>query len=147
LHEKNFSSFALSLIDGNEPGIGNTGMAVKKKPNISKKPKPLFKRAKKLDTIHHVAISVPNVAKGVEWYTSRFNCRVEYIDDTWALLAFANTKLALVLPQEHPSHFALSRPDANKFGELVTHRDGLSSVYITDAFGNAIEVLEESSLG
>ncbi len=97
----------------------------------------------KLDTIHHVAIPVPNVAQAVEWYTSRFNCCVDYLDDTWALLAFANTKLALVLPHEHPSHFALTRPDANKFGDLVTHRDGLHSVYITDAFGNSIEVLEE----
>jgi hypothetical protein len=90
-----------------------------------------------------VAIPVPNVVHAVEWYTSHFNCIVEYIDDTWALLAFANTKLALVLPQEHPAHFALSRPDANKFGDLVTHRDGLNSVYINDIFGNAIEVLEE----
>ena len=100
-------------------------------------------KSSKLDRIHHVAIPVSNVAQAVEWYTSRFNCCVDYIDETWALLSFANSKLALVLPQEHPSHFALSRPDANKFGELVTHRDGLHSVYITDAFGNSIEVLEE----
>jgi catechol 2,3-dioxygenase-like lactoylglutathione lyase family enzyme len=111
--------------------------------NASPKKAKRMSTSSKLDTIHHVAIPVPNVAQAVEWYTSRFNCCVEYIDDTWALLAFANTKLALVLPEEHPSHFALTRPDANKFGELVTHRDGLHSVYITDAFGNAIEVLEE----
>jgi catechol 2,3-dioxygenase-like lactoylglutathione lyase family enzyme len=96
-----------------------------------------------LDTLHHVAIPVRNMAHAIEWYTSRFNCTVEYIDDTWALLAFANAKLALVLPQEHPAHFAISRPDANQFGQLVTHRDGLHSVYITDPFGNAIEVLEK----
>jgi len=111
--------------------------------NASPKKAKRMSTPSKLDTIHHVAIPVPNVAQAVEWYTSRFNCCVEYIDDTWALLAFANTKLALVLPEEHPSHFALTRPDANKFGELVTHRDGLNSVYITDAFGNSIEVLEE----
>ena len=97
----------------------------------------------KLDDIHHIAIPVPDISKALEWYTSRFNCRVEYVDETWALLEFANTKLALVLPHEHPSHFALSRPDANKFGDLVTHRDGLHSVYITDAFGNSIEILDE----
>jgi catechol 2,3-dioxygenase-like lactoylglutathione lyase family enzyme len=97
----------------------------------------------KLDHIHHIAVTVPNIAKGLEWYTSRFNCEVEYVDKTWAMLKFANTQLALVLPKEHPSHFALSRPDANKFGELVTHRDGLKSVYITDAFGNSIEILED----
>jgi len=60
---------------------------------------------------------VPDIAKVVEWYTSRFNCHVEYVDTTWALLEFANTKLALILPHEHPSQFTLSRPDANKFGE------------------------------
>lgn len=118
-------------------------MAAKGKSPLTKKGQPPS-RPPTLDTIHHVAIPVTNVAEAVEWYTSRFNCGVDYIDDTWALLAFANTKLALVLPQEHPSHFALSRPDAHKFGELVTHRDGLNSVYITDAFGNSIEVLEES---
>lgn len=99
-------------------------------------------RKPKLDSIHHVAIPVPDIAKALEWYTSRFRCRVDYVDDTWALLSFANTKLALVLPHEHPSHFAITRPDANKFGELVAHRDGLHSVYITDAFGNSIEILE-----
>jgi catechol 2,3-dioxygenase-like lactoylglutathione lyase family enzyme len=97
----------------------------------------------KLDHIHHIAIPVPNIAKALEWYTSRFNCEVEYVDETWALLEFANAKLALVLPHEHPSHFALTRPDAKKFGALVTHRDGLHSVYITDAFGNSIELLED----
>ncbi len=96
-----------------------------------------------LDCIHHVAIPVPNIATALEWYTSRFNCQVEYVDETWALLEFANAKLALVLPNEHPAHFALSRPDANKFGELTAHRDGLNSVYIKDPFGNSIEVLEE----
>ena len=96
----------------------------------------------RLDHIHHVAIPVPDIPKAVEWYTSRFHCRVDYVDKTWALLAFANTKLALILPHEHPPHFALSRPDANKFGELVTHRDGLHSVYISDAFGNSVEILE-----
>ncbi len=111
--------------------------------NASPKKAKRMSTPSKLDTIHHVAIPVPNVAQAVEWYTSRFNCCVDYLDDTWALLAFANTKLALVLPHEHPSHFALTRPDANKFGDLVTHRDGLHSVYITDAFGNSIEVLEE----
>ena len=97
----------------------------------------------KLDHIHHIAIPVPDIAKALEWYTSRFNCEVEYVDETWALLDFANTKLALVLPHEHPSHFALTRPDAKKFGDLVPHRDGLHSVYITDAFGNSIEILED----
>ncbi len=122
--------------------VGKKRAKSKRPGTVINKSKQLSTRSK-LDLVHHVAIPVPNVAQAVEWYTSHFNCIVEYIDDTWALLAFANTKLALVLPQEHPAHFALSRPDANKFGDLVTHRDGLNSVYINDIFGNAIEVLEE----
>ncbi len=98
-----------------------------------------------LDQVHHVAIPVPNVAQAVEWYTSRFHCRVDYHDDTWALLEFGNTKLALVIPRQHPSHVAIARPDANKFGELIEHRDGLKSVYIKDPFGNTIEILEDPS--
>ena len=98
----------------------------------------------KLDQVHHVAVPVPDIAKAVKWYTSQFHCQVEYIDDTWALLEFANTKLALVLPQQHPSHFAIARPDASNFGKLVNHRDGLNSVYITDPFGNSVEVLQDS---
>lgn len=96
-----------------------------------------------LDPIHHVAIPVPDIAKALEWYTYRFHCNVEYVDETWALLKFANARLALVLPREHPPHFAVTRPDANKFGELTTHRDGLNSVYITDPFANSIEILEK----
>jgi len=125
-----------------QPKVSHKRMATKRLNPVNKKGRPMSIPLK-LDTIHHVAIPVPNVAQAVEWYTSRFNCGVEYLDDTWALLAFANTKVALVLPHEHPSHFALTRPDANKFGDLVTHRDGLHSVYITDGFGNSIEVLEE----
>lgn len=112
------------------------------KKKASKKGTPAIKP--RLDHLHHVAIPVPDIAKALEWYTSRLNCHVEYVDETWALLEFANAKLALVLPHEHPSHFALSRPDAKNFGELVPHRDGLHSVYITDPFGNSIEIMEET---
>ena len=111
----------------------------KKKTNKRQAPPKLLR----LDHIHHVGIPVHNIAKAVEWYTSRFHCRVEYVDETWALLEFSNTKLALVLPREHPTHFAINRQDANKFGELVTHRDGLHSVYINDPFGNSIEIMEK----
>lgn len=86
---------------------------------------------------------MPDIATTLEWYTSRFHCRVKYVDETWALLKFANTTFALVLPHKHPSHLALSRPDANRFGELVPHRKSLRFAYSKDGFGNAIEFLEE----
>ena len=34
----------------------------------------------------------------MRWYRENFRCAVDYEDDTWALLDFANVKLALVLP-------------------------------------------------
>ena len=35
-----------------------------------------------LDTIHHTAIQVKDIAKAVIWYTEHFACEVEYQDDS-----------------------------------------------------------------
>jgi len=99
----------------------------------------------RLDTIHHIAVVVPDIHEGVAWYTQHFHCTVEYIDETWALLNFANTKLALVLPEQHPNHFAITRPDAETFGTLTLHRDGLKSIYIQDLAGNPLEILKDDN--
>ncbi|WP_447970896.1 VOC family protein [Nitrospira sp. M1] len=96
----------------------------------------------RLDTIHHIAVVVPKIDEGVAWYTKQFHCTIEYVDDTWALLNFANTKLALVLPDQHPGHFAVTRQDAEIFGTLTEHRDGLKSIYIQDLAGNPLEILK-----
>ncbi|MCA9470727.1 MAG: VOC family protein [Nitrospirales bacterium] len=98
-----------------------------------------------LDTIHHIAVVVSDIEEGVSWYTKHFHCIIEYIDETWALLQFANTKLALVLPHQHPAHFAIVREDAEKFGTLTTHRDGLKSIYMKDIAGNPLEILKEEA--
>nr|MCU0228715.1 VOC family protein [Bryobacterales bacterium] len=55
-----------------------------------------------LDTLHHLAIAVEDIASAVDWYTRTFACQVRYQDDTWALLQFANIQVALVIPQQHP---------------------------------------------
>jgi catechol 2,3-dioxygenase-like lactoylglutathione lyase family enzyme len=94
-----------------------------------------------LDSIHHVAIEVQDVHSVVEWYTKTFHCRVAYQDETWALLEFANIKLALVVPRQHPGHIAFVHPEAEKFGTLKPHRDGTRSVYIHDPAGNPVEIL------
>jgi catechol 2,3-dioxygenase-like lactoylglutathione lyase family enzyme len=96
-----------------------------------------------LDSIHHVAVVVPDVRQAVEWYTRTFNCRVNYEDASWALLDFANIHLAVVLPSQHPAHIALSIPEAEQFGPLTTHREGTRSVYIRDPFGNALELIAQ----
>lgn len=94
-----------------------------------------------LHTIHHVAIAVRDVGEAVQWYTKTFACTVSYRDDTWALLEFANIKLALVVPDQHPPHIAFVHPEAAMFGPLKRHRDGTRSVYVVDPAGNAVEIM------
>ena len=96
-----------------------------------------------LDRIHHIAVVVPDIQKGINWYTKNFHCTVEYVDATWALLNFANTQLALVLSHQHPGHFAVTRSDADKFGKLTRHRDGLKAIDIKDRAGNPLEILKD----
>ncbi len=94
-----------------------------------------------LDSLDHVAIPVEDVASAVDWYRSTFRCEVKYQDSTWALLRFANTSLALVIPSQHPAHIGFVSPDAEKFGALKTHRDGTRSCYVNDPAGNSVEIL------
>jgi catechol 2,3-dioxygenase-like lactoylglutathione lyase family enzyme len=103
--------------------------------------------ADELDAVHHVAVSVKNVGQAVDWYTERFRCHVVYQDETWAMLRFANMHLALVIPSQHPPHIGITNPRAERFGALKTHRDGSRSVYVPDPSGNAVEILDEASLG
>jgi catechol 2,3-dioxygenase-like lactoylglutathione lyase family enzyme len=94
-----------------------------------------------LDSIHHVALPVPDIKSAVEWYTKTFRCRINYQDATWAMLEFANVKLALVIPSQHPGHIAFEHPEAERFGTLKAHRDGTRSVYVKDPAGNPVEIL------
>ena len=96
---------------------------------------------KRLDRIHHTAIQVKDIATAVSWYTKRFTCEIEYQDESWAMLKFANTSLALVRPEQHPYHFAIVTDDLSSYGEAIPHRDGTASVYIKDADANNVEML------
>jgi catechol 2,3-dioxygenase-like lactoylglutathione lyase family enzyme len=95
---------------------------------------------KSLDTMDHVAVSVSDVAETVAWYRQHFQCKVAYQDETWALVEFANIRLAFVLPSQHPDHFAVLG-DPSAYGQPKKHRDGTSSVYIKDPNGNNVEIL------
>jgi extradiol dioxygenase family protein len=101
---------------------------------------PAPKEIKVFDTIDHLAVPVGDVQGTVDWYLKNFSCKVVYQDDTWALLEFANIRVAFVLPQQHPPHFALLR-DPSAFGKPKTHRDGTRSLYLSDPSGNSVEVL------
>lgn len=94
-----------------------------------------------LDAIHHVAISVKNIAEAVSWYTETFRCTISYQDETWAMLEFANLRMALVIASQHPPHIGFVNAEAEKYGELKLHRDGTRSIYIADPSGNAVEIL------
>ncbi|HMQ22665.1 MAG TPA: VOC family protein [Planctomycetota bacterium] len=93
-----------------------------------------------LDVLHHVAIAVSDLDATVAWYLERFACSVAYRDATWALLRFQNCDLAFVLPGQHPPHIAVVRDDAERFGDLVTHRDRTRSCYLVDPSSNTVEV-------
>jgi catechol 2,3-dioxygenase-like lactoylglutathione lyase family enzyme len=95
----------------------------------------------RLDRIDHIAVSVRDIAEAVAWYTKTFRCAVTYQDATWAFLEFQNTKLALVIPGQHPPHVAFTSPGAAAFGLLKTHRDGTRSTYVRDPAGNSVEIM------
>lgn len=96
-----------------------------------------------LDSLHHVAVAVKDIAQAVDWYTKTFRCMVNYQDTTWAMLEFENLKVALVLPDQHPPHLAFVSAEAEKFGTLRPHRDGTRSVYVSDPAGNSVEILAQ----
>ena len=102
--------------------------------------------SQQLDSIDHVAVPTPNISEAVEWYTRTFQCKVRYQDETWALIEFANMRLALVVPEQHPTHIGLVSEQAERFGELKTHRDGTRSCYVRDPGGNAVEILAKDSM-
>ncbi len=99
-----------------------------------------------LNEIDHIAVPVINVAAAVDWYTKTFRCTVDYQDATWALLGFANIRLALVIPEQHPAHIGFVHKEAGTFGDLKLHRDGTRSCYITDPSGNSVEMLAADSM-
>jgi hypothetical protein len=102
-------------------------------------------RKTSMDTFHHVAIPVSNIAAAIDWYSEWFEIEIAYADDSWALLRFDNAALALVLPQQHPAHIGVERPDAAVYGALTSHRDGTQSVYLKDPWHNTIEILKLES--
>ncbi len=98
-----------------------------------------------LDAIDHIAIQVANIQEALDWYGKHFKCTIEYQDNSWAYIKFANIHLALVVASQHPNHLAFIVDNAAKYGSLQTHRDGTKSVYVDDPAGNTIEFVESST--
>ena len=81
-----------------------------------------------LDSMHHVAIEVRDIAESVAWYRAEFRCEIAYQDATWAFLKFSNIHLALVLPGHHPPHVAFTSAKATTHPGLKPHQIGRAHV-------------------
>jgi catechol 2,3-dioxygenase-like lactoylglutathione lyase family enzyme len=93
--------------------------------------------------IDHVAINVGNISESAEWYKKNLDFKIDYIDESWAMLSHGNTKLALALPDYHPPHIAIRMKSLSDFpdGEIRYHRDGSAYLYRKDPDGNVIEYI------
>ena len=95
-----------------------------------------------LSRVHHIALSVADIAKSVQWYTTSFDCEVLDQQKQFAILQFENLKLVLTLPSLDPPHTAFERPDAEKYGEIRPRVDGVQSTFVADNSGNMIEIVK-----
>jgi catechol 2,3-dioxygenase-like lactoylglutathione lyase family enzyme len=92
----------------------------------------------------HVAISVADLYKSIEWYKRNFQAVVEKENTYWAMLKIGDTNLALVANNVHPPHIAFSVDSFNDFPdgvEIKTHHDGSYYLYTDDPDGNSVEMI------
>ena len=97
------------------------------------------------DFIDHIAVEVKDIDAAVKWYSQKFNCKIKYQDNTWAMLSFQNISIALVTPGEHPAHFAIVKESLNKDENIKYHRDGIGYIYSNDIDNNVIELVDRRS--
>jgi catechol 2,3-dioxygenase-like lactoylglutathione lyase family enzyme len=96
----------------------------------------------------HVAVPSNDIEASTRWYVQRLGAHVLYQDMTWAFLELGGTKIALVSPQQHPPHLAVSVSETRLSEEaqaaglaIDAHRDGTRGIYLHDPFGNAVELI------
>ena len=100
---------------------------------------------KNLTSIDHIAIESTDIAKSVDWYKNKFNCKIKYQDKSWAMLEFENVSVALVVPGQHPPHFAVVDETIGELSRSKVHRDGIKYLYETDPDKNYIERIDKPS--
>ena len=98
-----------------------------------------------LSFIDHIALESSDIAKSVEWYSEKFDCKIKHQDHTWALLSFQNISVALVTPGDHPPHFAVYDKNLEKSDDLKIHRDGIGYEYKTDPDKNVVELIDRKT--
>ena len=92
--------------------------------------------------IDHIALSVDDPKAAAKWYCENFGAELLYSDDTWAFIQFENIKMAFVVPEQHPEHFAFLVDSFDEDDKVNEHRDGSISVYKQDPWGNSFELIK-----
>lgn len=98
-----------------------------------------------VNKLDHVALQVDSISDAVEWYKNTIDAEVIYHDVTWALIKIFDVKVALVRPEDHPTHIAFQSDnlegikDHLNMSKIGKHRDDSEYIYLKDPFGNAIE--------
>jgi catechol 2,3-dioxygenase-like lactoylglutathione lyase family enzyme len=94
----------------------------------------------------HVALISKDIKISVDWYVNHWNAKILYQDETWGLIKIGESKIAFVLPHQHPSHICFEVDEKFICDQLhdktfKSHRDGSSSCYIRDPDDNFLEFL------
>ena len=92
--------------------------------------------------LDHAAINVSSIFNAVSYYKDTYGAEVTYEDSSWAMLKIGDTKIALVLENQHRPHIAFQCNSFDDFpngSEVKMHRDGSFYSYESDPYGNVIE--------
>ena len=92
--------------------------------------------------LHHIALRVPDIAPVVMWRVKTRNLDTVHQDQTLTLLDMENMSTVLVLRSKHLPNVVFKSLEAEKYGDLTTHRGGSESVCVQDPFRNTVEFLE-----
>ena len=96
--------------------------------------------------LHHIVLCVPDIALVVKWRVKIRNLDTIHQDQTWTLLGTENISIVLVLRSRHLPNVVFKSLEAEKYGDLTTHRGGSESVCVQDPFRNTIEFLEPAAV-
>ena len=94
--------------------------------------------------LDHVALQVKNPTLAANWYKEKFNADILYCDKTWSFVQLDNIKIAFVIKTQHPAHIAFEVDKFKPSDKVKKHRDGSSSIYKRDPWGNVIEYIKYS---
>ena len=96
--------------------------------------------------LHHIVLRVPDIAPVVKWRVKIRNLDTVHQDQTWTLLGTENISIVLVLRSRHLPNVVFKSLEAEKYGDLTTHRGGAESVCVQEPFRNMVGFLEPAAV-